>query len=170
MNYLEQKQVLKKRAVRAVLSIAAALGVLLVSDKVFQATHLGVEEEIFDDVVQDMKPKSITNLLEHTPSFECDEMVLPADFIEEVGVCRGCSDIRISELQTCGVVGFVVSSPVQDVYDSFHDQLVEKGWTCTDSGIEGCGSFSKASGAYRWLFVSCVGVEGVTSVVVQYAT
>ena len=95
---------------------------------------------------------------------------LPDGFEDGLAVPSECLDVRSEQREDGGVAGFVVRSNAARAYEEVRDALVAKGWAAVESGSGRSGSFSKASGPYRWAFVSSVGAGGCASVVVQYAT
>lgn len=88
-------------------------------------------------------------------------------FEDEVLVLAGCSDARVDE--GAGVVGFSSRNDAEEAFRSVANELTERGWQQTGGGMPAGGTFTKADGAYRWLFVSCTQVGQEASVVVQYA-
>lgn len=91
---------------------------------------------------------------------------LPEKFEAEVFACGSRRDVRVDERSR--VVGFAALLPAQDEFGALCNELAEKGWVRAGKGAAAGGTFVKATGRYRWVFVSCVQVGAAASVVVNY--
>lgn len=67
------------------------------------------------------------------------------------------------------IAGWSYEGKVVDVQERLRDELSTKGWKAVDSGREGCESFTKADGEYRWAFASFAQVGNSVSVVLRFA-
>jgi hypothetical protein len=67
------------------------------------------------------------------------------------------------------IVGWSCEGEVADAQEHLRDELSAKGWKAVDAGQEGCESFTKADGEYRWAFASFAQVGNSVSVVLQFA-
>ena len=92
---------------------------------------------------------------------------LPQWFDEELFSLDGCDAVRVAA--DGAVVGFETDVEAVQALDGIAARLADKGWTRVDSGVEGNAAFVKGGGTCRWAWVSCIGVGGATSVVVQCA-
>lgn len=86
---------------------------------------------------------------------------LPSGFDEEIGL-TGESVVVSNEGRT---IGYVTDGSVEDTMTGIRNALEEKGWSYVPSGQESVATFVKDTGIFCWLAVSCVSVEGETSVV-----
>ena len=77
------------------------------------------------------------------------------------------SAVRIDE--SAGVCGFESQASPEQTLSGIALELEEKAWTCVPSGNEVSASFYKAEGEYRWAYVSCGRVQGVTVAVCNLA-
>ena len=79
----------------------------------------------------------------------------------------GYSAVRIDE--SAGVCGFESQASPEQTLSNIALELEEKAWTCVPSGNGVSASFYKGEGEYRWAYVSCGYVQGVTVVVCNLA-
>lgn len=170
MIFSSQEKILVKRAKKAVLLVLLLLIVVVLSSVDIKEIPDGIHGDAGWDIVKNINASNGVSFMQKTLTDDCDKTLLPEGFEDEIGICEACANIKADKWDGGGVVDFVVRSPVRDAYASLCDQLVAKQWNCTESGRENCGSFSKKQGRYRWLFVSCIGVEDMASIVIQYAS
>lgn len=67
------------------------------------------------------------------------------------------------------IAGWSCEGEVADAQERLRDELATKGWKAVDAGYEGCESFTKADGEYRWASASFAQVGNSVSVVLQFA-
>ncbi len=79
----------------------------------------------------------------------------------------GYSAVRIDE--RAGVCGFESQASPEQTLSNIALELEEKAWICVPSGDGVSASFYKAEGEYRWAYVSCGRVQGVTVVICNLA-
>lgn len=163
-----QEKILVKRAKKSVLLVLLLLIAVVLSSVDIKEIFGGIHGDVGWDIVKNTNASNGVSFIQKTLTDNCDKTLLPEGFEDEIGICEACVNIKADKWDGGGVVDFVVRSPVRDAYASLCDQLVAKQWNYTESGRENCGSFSKKQGQYRWLFVSCVGVGDMASVVIQY--
>lgn len=94
----------------------------------------------------------------------CEGQSLPCDFEREVLSLQGFETNYVDEAS--GIACFVTEGSVQEALSSISAELVQKGWTQVAESAEGCASFIKEGGAYRWLFIQYSQVGKSTCVVV----
>lgn len=92
---------------------------------------------------------------------------LPEGFEAEALPLDGRDEVRIDA--TGCVIGFSMADAPEAAFASLTRELEGRGWTPVASGMDAAGSFIKKEGKMTWLFVSCTGVAGQTSAVVQCA-
>lgn len=92
---------------------------------------------------------------------------LPEGFEAEALPLAGRDEVRIDA--TGRVIGFSMAAGPEAAFASLARELEGRGWTPVASGMDAAGSFVKKEGKMTWLFVSCTGVAGQTSAVVQCA-
>lgn len=101
----------------------------------------------------------------------CDQ--IPEGFESEVFALHNRDDLHV-DAQT-GIMGFSLAKSPGDAFQDLACTLTEAGWehieaastTQDEARAPTFATFVKASGKYRWVFVSCVSVGSATSVVVQ---
>ncbi len=91
---------------------------------------------------------------------------------EELVSISGRSGARFDE--SAQVAGWLCEGSVADVLTQVQEEFERKGWASCEnnqeeSNQEGCLSFSKSQGTYRWAFVTGTQVGSSVSVVVRYA-
>lgn len=96
------------------------------------------------------------------------EASLPDGFEDEAVPLAGCEDVRADE--GGGLVGFSRKGDAADALAWLRACAEEKGWTAVESGLDGCATFVKGKGRYRWMLATCTQAGDWSSVVVQYAT
>ncbi len=163
-NMHHQPPPLRSRARWAFGIIAALAFVLVLVDGLGQLAPLGKHQstqtlEAFESTSTSSTLQMIDRKIEALPT------ELPASFTSEVLSLRNCSDLYGSP--QAGVVGFTVEGSADRAFKRVSSELVSGGWHAIKSGTSTCGSFVKDRGLYRWAFVSCVEMNGTTSVVVQ---
>ena len=77
------------------------------------------------------------------------------------------SAVRIDE--SAGVCGFESQASPEQTLSGSALEVEEKAWTCVPSGDGVSASFYKGEGEYRWAYVSCGRVQGVTVAVCNLA-
>lgn len=92
---------------------------------------------------------------------------LPKGFEEELFPLDLFYDVRVSGKG--GVIGLLSHSSIEEASGFCESELVRRGWTKVESGHEACASFVKTQATYTWLFMSCVEINGDTSVLVSLA-
>lgn len=98
-----------------------------------------------------------TEALKKTPSF-----------MNEIGLPSEAYEVKFQEdLHT---IGYIVPQSLNEFYPQLFSALRVRGWEEVSSDLVGTGTFVKKSGTYQWLFVTCVDVADVCSVVLQYQT
>jgi len=96
--------------------------------------------------------------------FRDDSDRLPAGLREEIFPLDGFFDVRVSN--GGGVIGLLTHEGAETVMARCCAGLSAKGWTQVASGQGTCASFVKAQGVFTWLLISCVEIDGDTSVLV----
>ena len=139
-----------KRLLRAVLVVALGLACIALSGGVAKAV-------------------SAARVVQEVSSEASDEgsAEVPQGFEQEVFSMANMQKVRAA--QDGSVVGFSLPEAAESAFLRVRSWLEENGWTYASSGMDTCGTFTKSSGAYQWLFVSCTYVDGQTSVVVECA-
>ena len=89
----------------------------------------------------------------------------PEWFLQELFSLDGYGDIMVFD--EGAIVGFSAIETSEQVFTSVKDEMVNKGWSFSDSGVAACGTFTKQEGNCRWAWISCSDISGSTSVVVQ---
>lgn len=92
------------------------------------------------------------------------ESALPQGFVSEAFGSEGFSAVMVSA--NGGVLGFVSPASATATFEKVKDQLKDKGWSCVATGLANQASFIKEEGSYRWMFASCVDVDGGSTLVV----
>ena len=64
------------------------------------------------------------------------------------------------------VIGFSLGTNSNDAFQIVKSKLLDNGWNYVQSGNGTSASFYKDSETHNWLFVNCVDVSGVSSVVI----
>lgn len=113
---------------------------------------IATQEEDFDyrDIV--MKGESVSSSI-------------PSSFQDELLFVEGFQSVNCS--REYGLVGFVVDERPSGAFEQISKQLEASGWRAVESGHPSRGTFTKQSGSYRWVYVSCVASGDKTSVVIQ---
>lgn len=66
------------------------------------------------------------------------------------------------------IAGWSYEGKVADAQEHLRNELAAKGWKAVDAGYEGCESFTKADGEYRWASASFAQVGNSVSVVLRF--
>lgn len=90
---------------------------------------------------------------------------LPADFEEELFSLAGYDRVM---MDNAGLVGFGYRGSAEELFGTLRRELEDKGWVCTPLGVGSSGTFTKESGVYRWVFLSCYPAGAEVSAVLQY--
>lgn len=64
------------------------------------------------------------------------------------------------------VIGFSLCTNSNDAFQIVKTKLIDNGWNYVQSGNGTSASFYKDSDTYNWIFVNCIDVSGVASVVI----
>lgn len=102
------------------------------------------------------------NLISSASKYSSD---VPTDFNWEVldVASVGGFDIKVSDNQK--IVGFSLPFSAENSFDLIKNKLTDNNWKCVDSGNKLNSTFVKEEGNYKWLFLNCVAIGGVCSVV-----
>lgn len=147
---------MRKRTWRAVVMLCAIFVLVGISALVQAPSSSGyalqaAETLLFGDGVL----SDDTEALKQTPSF-----------MNEIGLPTQAYEVRHQE--DVSTVGYIVPQPLEEFYPQLFSALRVRGWEEVESNLVGTGTFVKATGNYRWLFVTCVDVADACSVVLQY--
>lgn len=162
MSLQERRHAQARRAIRAVLIVAALVLVVPISDFACSAFWAG-------------RVAAETASAAWNPSHSFDVGAVfgvdsasgsvPLLFEEETFALTDFEDLKCSA--DGSVLSFVVKSSSNQAFRDVRTRLEQSGWVCQESGAPNMASFFKATGRYRWMFVSCSQAGGRTSVVLQ---
>lgn len=145
---------MRRRALRALGVVAVAIALVPMSALAESGARLpGAESAL-----------QVANLLRQADRLE--QADVPDGFEDEVMPLARCRERRCDA--DAHVVGFSMDAGVDESLDAVRRQLAAKGWDEVPSGVDGCSTFAKSNGRYRWAFVQCVPMGGWTSVVIRY--
>lgn len=69
---------------------------------------------------------------------------------------------------TGSVIGLMMDEPADSAFAHIRDQLNERGWAMSQTGIDNSATFAKSEGECRWILLSCVQAsEGEASAVLH---
>lgn len=91
---------------------------------------------------------------------------VPDAFAQEIGLLSGARDVRVSA--DGSVVGYMVDDACESVLERLNERMESLGWSSVSLGGASGATYVKASGACTWALVTCLQVEGATSVVARW--